>query len=150
MLWLDEPRFDGPIAKGILRGATRLVVDSTRFPAVLPALPALAGDEPPYIADLSWTKITGWRDVVAQLFDPPAHRELLPSLREIRIAHVAGTDSQAMLLAGWLRSHVDSDRRRRARRRRPQRHAAGLDRPRRPRVRRRRARPSTGPWRASR
>ena len=37
VLWLDEPRFDGPIAKGILRGATRLVVDSTRFPAVLPA-----------------------------------------------------------------------------------------------------------------
>lgn len=109
VLWLDEPRFDGPIAKGILRGATRLVVDSTRFPAVLPALPALAGDEPPYIADLSWTKITGWRDVVAQLFDPPAHRELLPSLREIRIAHVAGTDSQAVLLAGWLRSHVASD-----------------------------------------
>jgi glucose-6-phosphate dehydrogenase assembly protein OpcA len=102
VLWLDEPSFDGPIARGLLPSASRLVVDSTRFEGTIEALARTIGDDPPSVSDLSWTKITGWREVVARLFDPPDHHALLPRLERIRIEHVEGSASQARLLGGWL------------------------------------------------
>lgn len=102
VLWLDEPRFDGPIARGLLPEASRVVVDSTRFEGTIEALARLIGDDPPSVSDLSWTKITGWREVVARLFDPPDHHALLPRIERIRIEHVEGSASQARLLGGWL------------------------------------------------
>jgi glucose-6-phosphate dehydrogenase assembly protein OpcA len=102
VLWLDEPRFAGPIARGLLASCSRLVVDSTRFPRTLEVLAGMIGDDPPSVSDLSWTKITGWREVVARLFDPPDHRALLPHIERIRIEHVEGSPAQARLLGGWL------------------------------------------------
>jgi glucose-6-phosphate dehydrogenase assembly protein OpcA len=77
-------------------------VDSTRFPGTIEALRGLIGDEGPTVSDLSWTKITGWREVVARLFDPPDHRALLPRIERVRIQHVEGSSAQARLLGGWL------------------------------------------------
>jgi glucose-6-phosphate dehydrogenase assembly protein OpcA len=102
VLWLDEARFAGPVLDGLLPSTSRLVVDSTRFPGTIEALAALVSDEPPWVSDLSWTKITGWREVVARLFDPPDHRALLRRIDRVRIEHVAGSSAQARLLGGWL------------------------------------------------
>jgi glucose-6-phosphate dehydrogenase assembly protein OpcA len=104
VLWLDRPGWDHEDARGLLASATRIVVDSQRDPQALDALPQLVGRDTPYACDLSWTKITGWREVVAQLFDPPSHLELLPRLERIRVRYVEGSPSQARLMGGWLHS----------------------------------------------
>jgi glucose-6-phosphate dehydrogenase assembly protein OpcA len=104
VLWLDEPDWEHEDARGLLASATRLVVDSQRDPRALDALPRLVGAETPYICDLAWTKITGWREVVAQLFDPPSHLALLPRLERIVVRYAEGSPSQARLMAGWLHS----------------------------------------------
>jgi glucose-6-phosphate dehydrogenase assembly protein OpcA len=109
VLWLDEPDWDGAVARELLREAHRLVVDSTRHSAAVDGVRRLLSDDPPYVSDLSWTKITAWREVVALLFDPPDHRGLLPGLEHIRVDYVEGSDSQARLLCGWLRSRGARD-----------------------------------------
>jgi glucose-6-phosphate dehydrogenase assembly protein OpcA len=104
LLWLDEPDWDHADARGLLGSASRLVVDSQRHPQALDAVAQLVRGEAPYVSDLSWTKITGWRELVAQLFDPPGHLALLPRLDRIAVRYVEGSDSQARLMGGWLHS----------------------------------------------
>jgi len=104
LVWLAPPAFDTPIFRRLSALATRIVTDSTRFPETLDRLPSLASNADRVVTDLAWTKITGWREVVAALFDPPAHAAMLQSLKKISIQHVAGSDAQARLLAGWLSS----------------------------------------------
>lgn len=59
------------------------------------------------IGDFSWARILPWRDLIAQLFDPPALRPALRSVKGITARFgAAGSDVQARLLAGWVRSRL--------------------------------------------
>lgn len=102
LLWLAEPDFDRPVFKSLRGLATRLVTDSTRFPATLDALGAIVAQDREVVTDLAWTKITGWREVVASIFDDPEHRGALAQLEHVAIDYVRGSDAQARLLGGWL------------------------------------------------
>jgi glucose-6-phosphate dehydrogenase assembly protein OpcA len=104
LFWLAPPTFDRPVFRKLCGLASRVVTDSTRYPETLDRLPALGAGDDQVVTDLAWTKITGWREVVAALFDPPAHAAMLASLKKVAIQHVAGSDAQARLLAGWLGS----------------------------------------------
>jgi len=63
------------------------------------------------ISDLSWSRLTPWRELAAQFFDAPA---LVPHLAEItRVtvdyearAGAAADRSQALLLVGWLAARL--------------------------------------------
>ncbi len=102
LLWLSPPPLDRPTFHNLAALATRLVTDSTRFPTTLDVLGSVARQEHLVVTDLAWTKITGWREVVATIFDDAEHAALLPSLEHVAIQHVAGSDAQARLLVGWL------------------------------------------------
>ncbi len=102
LLWVAPPALDGPLFAGLASLATRVVTDSTRFPDTLDRLHGLVESGQHVVTDLAWTKITGWREVVASVFDDAGARERLPSLERIAIRFVAGSDAQARLLAGWL------------------------------------------------
>jgi glucose-6-phosphate dehydrogenase assembly protein OpcA len=106
LVWLAPPDFDRPLFRELCVGVTRLVTDAARFPGTLDALPALSRRTIPRLTDLAWTELTGWRELVAQLFDIPDHAALLPSITEIRVRHHAGSDAQARLLAGWIESRT--------------------------------------------
>ena len=45
-----------------------------------------------------------WQDIVAHFFDDPALRQELFSIQKVRI--VAGSDAEALYLAGWLASRL--------------------------------------------
>ena len=71
LLRLDPERWE-PLVKACWSFATRVVVDSTGERSGLHSLPGLLAREPTRsVTDLSWTKLTGWRELVARLFDPP-------------------------------------------------------------------------------
>jgi glucose-6-phosphate dehydrogenase assembly protein OpcA len=102
LLWLSPPPLDRPMFHNLAALATRLVTDSTRFPSTLDLLGTVARQEHLVVTDLAWTKVTGWREVVATIFDDAENAALLPSLEHVAIRHVAGSDAQARLLVGWL------------------------------------------------
>ncbi|MDT3438390.1 MULTISPECIES: glucose-6-phosphate dehydrogenase assembly protein OpcA [unclassified Pseudofrankia] len=97
--WQDEPptriAFD-PL--GVF--ADRRVTDCDRAPDPLAALQLRAADFEPGDTDLAWTRISGWRTLLAAAFDGRADRP--------RSAHIDAdpSDPSAHLFAGWLRAKL--------------------------------------------
>jgi glucose-6-phosphate dehydrogenase assembly protein OpcA len=57
------------------------------------------------VRDLNWARLTPWRDLIAQFFDPPSARHLLHEISEVEIrrAVVPGSiPTRTLLLTGWL------------------------------------------------
>jgi glucose-6-phosphate dehydrogenase assembly protein OpcA len=79
----------------------KLIVNTYEFPDPAKALALVAGR--PGMADLGWTRITRWREIVAQIFADPGRRELLPALDAIEVRHSdPQTPSTAYYMAGWI------------------------------------------------
>jgi glucose-6-phosphate dehydrogenase assembly protein OpcA len=107
LLWRSEPEFGGLMMDRVWPLITRVVVDSTLQPGTLEQLPNLLCRMPRRdVTDLSWTKITGWREAVARPFDNPDNARCLATLSRIEVHHAGASDAQARLLAGWLVSRV--------------------------------------------
>ncbi len=116
--WTDSPpprarRFDDLVAL-----ADRLVVDSADFARPAETLAHLArlvgrGDGGRIaITDLNWTRLTPWRELVAQFFDVEAWRPFLDATIGVGVGFGVDMDgrdihpSQALLLVGWLTSRL--------------------------------------------
>lgn len=89
----------------LLPMAHKLIVDSRHSPdpeALLRDLQRLTFAKR-RVADLSWTRVTRWRQTVAQLFDNPAIRGSAEAITEVEIAHTsAQVPPSARYLAGWI------------------------------------------------
>jgi glucose-6-phosphate dehydrogenase assembly protein OpcA len=109
LLWLAPPAFERTAFTALAALATRVVTDSTRYPETLDRLPVVVADDRVVVTDLAWTKITGWREVVAGIFDDTEHRALLDRLERVSVRYVRGSDAQARLLYGWLASSTGTD-----------------------------------------
>jgi glucose-6-phosphate dehydrogenase assembly protein OpcA len=106
LLRLDPERWE-PLVKECWSFATRVVVDSTGERSGLHSLPGLLAREPVLsVTDLSWTKLTGWRELVARLFDTPRATRALARLDRIEITHAGTSNAQARLLAAWILSRT--------------------------------------------
>jgi glucose-6-phosphate dehydrogenase assembly protein OpcA len=106
LLRLDPERWE-PLVRACWSFATRVVVDSTGERSGLHSLPKLLAREPQLgVTDLSWTKLTGWRELVARLFDPPKAARALARLDRIEITHAGRSQAQARLLAAWVLSRT--------------------------------------------
>jgi glucose-6-phosphate dehydrogenase assembly protein OpcA len=57
----------------------------------------------PAVSDLEWGRLQPWREALAGMFDGEDDRE---ALRRASLLEVDGRESQARLLAGWLRSRL--------------------------------------------
>jgi glucose-6-phosphate dehydrogenase assembly protein OpcA len=101
--WRAEPDASRVVLSRLWELATRVVVDSTAVPRSLGSLTSLIQRQPDRsVTDLSWTKITGWREAVARAFDNAENAASLVDLAKLEIAHVGESDAQARLLAAWL------------------------------------------------
>jgi len=107
LLRLDPERWE-PLVKACWSFASRVVVDSTGERSGLHSLPGLLAREPKRsVTDLSWSKLTGWRELVARLFDPPRATRALARLDQITVTHAGRSQAQARLLAAWILSRTD-------------------------------------------
>jgi glucose-6-phosphate dehydrogenase assembly protein OpcA len=107
LLRLDPERWES-LVKDSWSFATRVVADSTAEPSGLHSLKGLLAREPTRsVTDLSWTKLTGWRELVARLFDPPRATRALARLDRIEVTHAGRSQAQARLLAAWILSRTD-------------------------------------------
>lgn len=97
------------------RAANLLIVDSRRsletstdrerlLAVLTDGLPSVQ------VRDLSWSRLTAWRDLIAQFFDTPASRGLLGNITDVEIRRFPAPGPYipvlAFLFAGWLISRL--------------------------------------------
>lgn len=115
-VWCTTPDFaNDPVLSELADQADRIVVDSATSPDPNIALDYLVdllntGGSEVRISDMAWTRLSSWRQMVAQFFDHPAH---LPCLFETEhvVIECARKDDRGrsgitcgLLAAGWLAS----------------------------------------------
>ncbi|HEY7296143.1 MAG TPA: glucose-6-phosphate dehydrogenase assembly protein OpcA, partial [Dehalococcoidia bacterium] len=116
--WAGDPPFRHDAFLVLARLSSRVLIDSGSFRTPTATLQRLgrfieddAIDVP--VGDLNWNRLAPWREILAQLFDPPATGRLLPHVRRVRIERATRGESneaptaQSLLLAGWLASRLD-------------------------------------------
>lgn len=113
--WTGTPSFGAAYFRDLLRLARRLVVDSADFarPEVaLPRLFDLVCEGRFGVTDLNWTRLTPWRELLAQFFDVPDWRPSLDAVTGLRAGFAVDMEgrevhpSQALLLVGWLAARL--------------------------------------------
>jgi glucose-6-phosphate dehydrogenase assembly protein OpcA len=106
-----------PYFDQILRVTQHVMVDTARFSPSGTQLQELAAwlhksSGKIQLTDLNWSRITPWRELIAQCFDSPDRRPYLDRLSEVRIeyeqdsARLVTQRAQALLLTGWLASRL--------------------------------------------
>ena len=96
--WRGVPPFADSAFEELIEVADRLIVDSTEWPG-LPAPYARAAEIFDHVAvsDIAWARTSRWRPMLASLW---------PQIATVKQIKVTGTEAQAHLLAGWLRSRL--------------------------------------------
>ncbi len=108
VLWCRSERaFSSPVFRELRELAPRVIMDIEKFRRPDQALSHLAQHLPGGVTtDLSWTRLTRWREMVAQAFENPACRCRVADFRDIVVCYRANADegipASVFLMAGWL------------------------------------------------
>ena len=108
IMWLRSARFlSMPEFQPLMRTARSIVLDSAGVPVAADALSAMeaARNGGWRIKDLCWTRLTRWREIVAQIFEKPATRAR--RIAGILVRHT-GTEIpvEAWYAAAWLSARL--------------------------------------------
>jgi Glucose-6-phosphate dehydrogenase subunit len=99
--WRGKPAFSSDALDDLVEVVDRLVVDSLEWDGVREGLHELAElFDRTTISDIAWARTLRWRVEIAGLW---------PDVADTRELRVAGPESEALLLAGWLRSRLGRD-----------------------------------------
>ncbi len=113
--WPGDPAIGTALFERLMADADRLVVDTataTDPEAMLRRLSALSHAEhcQCILSDLNWSRLTPWREITAQFFDPSNCRPCLERLERMTIEYLArqgsGVPAQAHLLAAWMATRL--------------------------------------------
>jgi hypothetical protein len=97
--WRGLPPFGERPFEELVDEVDRLIVDSTEWAGLPEPYRQLAGIfERTGVSDIAWARTSRWRRQLASLW---------PRIAEVRTIRVRGTEAQAHLLAGWLRSRLE-------------------------------------------
>lgn len=92
-----------PQFSALLPLAGKLIVDSCGMSEPTRVLPFLKEVTTRRRTDLVWTRLTPWREAIAQIFDPARRLASVYDLTEVRILYKAAEEpSSVYYLAGWL------------------------------------------------
>ena len=99
--WRGLPPFGERPFEELIDVVDRLIVDSTEWPG-LPAPYAQLAEifDRVVVSDIAWARTSRWRPQLASLW---------PGIKDVKTIEVTGTEAQANLLAGWLRSRLGHD-----------------------------------------
>ncbi|GCE20216.1 hypothetical protein KDK_40160 [Dictyobacter kobayashii] len=123
MWWLNDLPEDHGIFHRLINISTRVIIDSSHFlqpeeqiqdaSSILQQAPHCA------LSDLTWGRVTAWRELIAQFFDIAEYRPYLMGVDSIVIEHTVATSTQALdhhsnpknpiralLLAAWLKTRL--------------------------------------------
>lgn len=108
--WRDAKSLGGELFQLLSELAERVIVDSAGLEdlqADWPRVHALVQRPRLAVSDLAWSRLTSWRQLIAQLFDGPARASYLRQLRRIVVEFSqegggAKVPADALLLGAWL------------------------------------------------
>ena len=96
--WRGRPPFGTDVLDDLVDVVDRIVFDSIEWPDAPDALRQLAAlFDRVAVSDIAWARTVFWRSALARLW---------PGIADISQLSVAGPESEALLLAGWLRSRL--------------------------------------------
>jgi glucose-6-phosphate dehydrogenase assembly protein OpcA len=96
--WRGLPPFDQRCFAELVDVVDRLIVDSTEWPGLPQPYEKLARSyDRVAVSDIAWARTSRWRAALASLW---------PGISKVSRIKVTGTEAQACLLAGWLRSRL--------------------------------------------
>ena len=99
--WRGVPPFGAGPFEQLIDVVDRLIVDSTEWPGLPAPYVQLAEIfDRVVVSDIAWARTSRWRPQLASLW---------PGIADVRSIEVEGTEAQANLLAGWLRSRLGRD-----------------------------------------
>lgn len=99
--WRGLPTWESPELEQLVGIVDRLVVDSTEWDELPSAYARLAElFDRVAVSDIAWSRTSRWRHLLASLW---------PEIGDVRTLRVHGTEAQALLLGGWLRSRLARD-----------------------------------------
>ncbi len=99
--WRGEPPWGSPELDQMVAVTDRLIVDSTEWDDLPYPYRRLAElFERTAVSDIAWSRTSRWRALLATLW---------PDIADVRTIRVRGTQAQACLLTGWLRSRLGRD-----------------------------------------
>jgi len=106
IVWSKIPRlFATPALEALSRLATKTIIDSAAFPDAGSALRRLSqvASSGLVLGDLAWTRLTRWRELIAQIFENPDYSSHLPAITSVTICH-PGENAPATVryIAAWL------------------------------------------------
>jgi glucose-6-phosphate dehydrogenase assembly protein OpcA len=115
--WEGVPPWSASIFEATLDGFDRALVDTAEMPQAehnLLALEDLIRRKKTSVAisDFNFARLSPWRELVAQFFDPQEQRAYLSGVERVTIEFAAGEEdsavnsAQAYLFAGWLASRL--------------------------------------------
>ena len=111
ILWSRPPRLLAtPAWRDLSRIATKTIIDSAPFPDQREALHRLARATASglLLADLAWTRLTRWRELIAQIFENPVYFSHLPSITAVTIYHTAKVPPAGIwYMAAWLQQCLE-------------------------------------------
>lgn len=96
--WRGQPDWESKPFGQLVGVTDRLIVDSTEWtdlPAAYGRLAEVFDDV--VVSDIAWARTIRWRSELASLW---------PGIGDVESIRVKGTEAQAHLLAGWLRSRL--------------------------------------------
>jgi glucose-6-phosphate dehydrogenase assembly protein OpcA len=97
--WRGVPPYGDAAFEELIDVADRLIVDSTEWPGLPKPYARMAEVfDRVAVSDIAWARTSRWRPMLASLW---------PAIAEVDRIQVTGTEAQAQLLAGWLRSRLD-------------------------------------------
>ena len=97
--WRGVPPFGEPAFEELIGVVDRLIVDSTEWPGLPKPYARLAEIfDRVAVSDIAWARTSRWRSMLASLW---------PAIGKVERIKVTGTEAQAHLLAGWLRSRLE-------------------------------------------
>ena len=96
--WRGVPPYGDSAFEELIDVADRLIVDSTEWPDLPGSYRGLTEIfDRVAVSDIAWARTSRWRPMLASLW---------PAIAEVERIKVTGTEAQAQLLAGWLRSRL--------------------------------------------
>jgi glucose-6-phosphate dehydrogenase assembly protein OpcA len=105
ILWCRTPRLLGMPEFGAMAAmATKVVVDSGGMPDAADAVRRIAGANASglVVADLAWTRLTRWREMLSQVFENKERLAQLADVGRVTVEYGPGYETAARYMAAWI------------------------------------------------
>lgn len=113
LVWLGRVHVDDPVFLDLANDANRIILDSeyTSVSSLLHVASwARAQCSAPAIADLAWTRLAPWHELLARFFDDARHRTLPHAVQRLRIVQAsepgARLGPEPALFLGWVATRL--------------------------------------------